>query len=90
MELPALDSIKRTLAQPNIAADRQVAGPALQVLHSFLKEADPSQHWGDLHKTPTPDGNILWLCAEHRLPYEVCWCWICRLSRSLASNLLPG
>lgn len=67
---PALDAIKRTLAH-HMAVDRQVAGPGLRVLHSFLKEADPTQHWSDLDKIVTPDGNILWLCAEHRLPYEV-------------------
>jgi hypothetical protein len=41
------------------------------VLHGFLKEADPDRVWSGLRKTLTPDGNILWLCGEHRQVYEV-------------------
>jgi hypothetical protein len=49
---------------------QQVFGPALRALHSFLKETDPKHHWGGLSRTVTPDGTILWLCAEHRATYE--------------------
>lgn len=70
-KVATLDSISRTPAQPEVVEEEQVAGPALRVLHSFLKEVDPMQRWGDLHKIVTPDGNILWLCGEHRAEYEV-------------------
>ena len=49
----------------------QNIGPALRVLHSFLKEADPHQYWDGLQKVVTEDGNILWLCLEHAHPYRV-------------------
>ena len=49
----------------------QNIGPALRVLHSFLKEADPHQYWGGLQKVVTEGGNILWLCEEHAQPYQV-------------------
>ena len=48
----------------------QNIGPALRVLHSFLKEADPHQYWDGLEKVVTEDGNILWLCQEHAYPYR--------------------
>jgi hypothetical protein len=48
----------------------ETEGPALRALHSFLKEADKSEHWGGLRKTPTNDGNIFWLCAEHQPLYK--------------------
>ncbi|MCP4543148.1 MAG: hypothetical protein GY832_39040, partial [Chloroflexi bacterium] len=44
----------------------EATGPALRLIHSFLKESDPKEHWCGLHKTITRDGNILWLCDEHR------------------------
>jgi hypothetical protein len=50
--------------------EQQVIGSALRALYTFLKEVDPSQHWGGLRKTLTPDGNILWLCEGHRREYE--------------------
>jgi len=49
----------------------QNIGPALRVLHSFLKEVDPYQYWDGLQKVVTEDGNILWLCEEHAHPYQV-------------------
>jgi internalin A len=49
----------------------QNIGPAMRVLHSFLKEADPHQYWDGLEKVVTEDGNILWLCHEHARPYQV-------------------
>ncbi len=45
-------------------------GPALRVLYSLLHELDPAHHWAGLHKTLTPDGNILWLCDTHRKLYR--------------------
>ena len=63
---------------PSSLADRhslggfeQSIGAALQVLHSFLKEADPNQYWDGLQKVITEDGNIFWLCEEHARPYQV-------------------
>ncbi len=49
----------------------QATGPALRVLHSFLNKVDQEHYWSGLKRVVTPDGNILWLCAEHARPYEV-------------------
>ncbi|HEY4033713.1 MAG TPA: hypothetical protein VGL94_07115, partial [Ktedonobacteraceae bacterium] len=49
----------------------QSIGPALRVLHSFLKEVDSHQYWDGLQKVVTEDGNLLWLCEEHARPYQV-------------------
>lgn len=48
----------------------QVTGSALRVLHVFLDRVDESHNWGGLDKVITPEGNILWLCMEHRKQYE--------------------
>ncbi len=69
-ELDALDSMSSLTRQTRIVAEQQAVGPALRALHAFLKEQDSNETWGGLHKTPTPDGNILWLCSEHRRQYE--------------------
>jgi GTPase SAR1 family protein len=45
-------------------------GAALRALYTFLKKADKRQRWGGLHRTPTDDGSILWLCSEHRKLYQ--------------------
>ena len=63
-DLDSMDDIDKQSGQDAV-------GPALRALHSLLNEIDPSQKWGGLHKTPTPDGNILWLCGEHYKEYEV-------------------
>ena len=49
----------------------QSSGAALRVLHSFLKEADPSEYWDGLQRVVTEDGNIFWLCEKHAYPYRV-------------------
>jgi hypothetical protein len=67
-ELPALDTMKHVTTRSQMGYEQHAEGPAL---YSFLKEADASQVWGGLYKTPTPDGNILWLCDVHHKPYEV-------------------
>jgi hypothetical protein len=69
--LESADSFKRMAAQPHMGEEVELVGPALRALHTFLKQADSAQTWGGLHKTLTPDGNILWLCGEHRQPYLV-------------------
>lgn len=69
-EIAALDSPDIT-ANPAGSMDHQAVGPALRALYNFLKEVDPEQVWGGLRKTLTPDGNIFWLCEEHRKRYEV-------------------
>jgi hypothetical protein len=45
--------------------------PGLRALCTYLEQVDKPKHWGGLERTLTPDGNILWLCHEHRQPYEV-------------------
>ncbi len=68
--LTALEAMKPITAQTRIVEHQQAVGPALRALHSFLQEVDPQEVWGGLHKTLTPDGNILWLCGEHHREYE--------------------
>ena len=51
-------------------SDQSMTGPALRALYTFLKQEDKSRKWGGLHRIPTPDGNILWLCEEHRQQFE--------------------
>jgi internalin A len=70
-EFSALDSTGRLGNQLRPEQELQTVGPALRALNSFLNEADPSQIWGGLYKTPTPDGNILWLCDQHRQQYVI-------------------
>jgi internalin A len=66
-EIVDLDSMKGMHTQ----SGQDAVGPALRALHSLLNEVDPGQKWAGLRKTPTPDGNILWLCGEHYKVYEV-------------------
>ncbi|GCF11028.1 COR domain-containing protein [Dictyobacter arantiisoli] len=49
----------------------QAEGSALRALYGFLKTVDSDRSWGGLNKTITSDGNILWLCGEHRKQYDV-------------------
>jgi internalin A len=72
-QLPMIDgadSMQSMKAHARQDEGQQAVGPALRALYSFLKKVDPDQKWGGLAKTITPDGNILWLCARHRQPYE--------------------
>jgi internalin A len=69
--LPALNTLESAVTEPNLRHDQRAVGPALRALHSFLVQADPARIWGGLHKTLTPDGNILWLCDTHRQQYAV-------------------
>jgi hypothetical protein len=57
-------------AQDPVGPDQIAVHLALRALYSFLTTVDPSRYWGGLIDTVTPDGNILWLCAEHRKQYE--------------------
>jgi len=50
---------------------RRVGGAGLRALRQLLDEKDPSQHWGGLKKTLTPEGHYLWLCEHHAKVYEV-------------------
>ncbi len=44
---------------------RRVGGAALRSLHEFLKRKDPAQTWGNLTRTTTPEGDVMWLCKDH-------------------------
>jgi internalin A len=68
-EFASSDAMKGVDEQVQPDHYQRTIGPALRTLHSFLNEADPGQAWGGLYKTPTPDGNILWLCDQHRQQY---------------------
>jgi internalin A len=70
-EFSTLDSSMRLSNQLRPEQEQRIIGPALRALNSFLNEADPSQIWGGLYKTPTPDGNIMWLCDQHRQQYVI-------------------
>ena len=43
----------------------QSGGAALQQLHGFLREHAAVGPWGDLSNVLTPEGEYLWLCADH-------------------------
>lgn len=64
------ESAPHGTSRPGLGEDQQAVGAALRALYHFLNRADPSHIWGGLGKVVTPDGNILWLCAEHRQQYE--------------------
>ena len=70
-EFASFDSMKNVDEQTKTDQYQRTVGPALRALYSFLNEADPGKIWGGLYKTPTPDGNILWLCDQHRQQYIV-------------------
>ncbi len=60
----------KTALQAYKTEDQQHVNSSLRAFHTFLKEIDPAQTWGNLCKIVTPDGNILWLCEDHRKQYE--------------------
>jgi hypothetical protein len=70
-EISSLDTLNDAVMDPHMNYEQRVIGPALRAIYSFLSKADPGHIWGGLHKTLTPDGNILWLCEEHSKQYEV-------------------
>lgn len=69
-DVGTFDTLNTAATEPDLNHEQRIIGPALRALHSFLTKADPTCAWGGLQKTITPDGNILWLCAEHRKQYE--------------------
>lgn len=44
----------------------KTSNAAMRTLHEFLKRKDPERTWGRLTRTVTPEGDVLWLCKEHR------------------------
>jgi internalin A len=69
-EIRHADAAERLSPSESRFKTLEVEGPALRALHSFLKEGDKEERWCGLHKTVTNDGNIFWLCDEHRKLYE--------------------
>ncbi|MDM8532496.1 leucine-rich repeat domain-containing protein [Anaerolineales bacterium HSG25] len=53
-----------------LGQDNLAVGPSLRALHALLNQVDSSHHWAGLTKVITKDGNILWLCDEHRGLYS--------------------
>lgn len=45
---------------------QQAEGADLRSLQALLERLDPSRIWGGLSCVFTPEGDSLWLCAEHR------------------------
>jgi hypothetical protein len=69
-EIPSVETAERLSPSRSRFEDFMAEGPALRALHSFLKEVDKEERWCGLYKTPTNDGNIFWLCGEHRPLYK--------------------
>lgn len=68
--VPDFDETLDRLARHALAGDLEAGsieaeGAALRALHVWLREVDKTQHWCDLQKVVTNDGNVLWLCPEH-------------------------
>ena len=70
-EIPSIETAERLNPSRSRFEDFVAESPALRALHSFLKEIDKEERWCGLHKTPTNDGNIFWLCGEHRELHKV-------------------
>ncbi len=49
---------------------QELDSAALRTFHALLEQIDPQRRWANLHKTVTPDENILWLCPEHHAEFE--------------------
>ncbi|MGQ4382828.1 leucine-rich repeat domain-containing protein [Streptomyces sp. SAS_270] len=60
-ELPELDGL-RSLTRAEFDSD-------FRAMHALLESLDPERRWGDLNKVVTPEGDTLWLCAQHARPY---------------------
>ncbi|MFJ8848160.1 leucine-rich repeat domain-containing protein [Streptomyces cyaneofuscatus] len=43
---------------------------AYRQMHHLLKQLDPSEVWGGLNKTTTPEGHTYWLCSDHARIYR--------------------
>jgi hypothetical protein len=54
----------RELEAP-MGKEMEAEGAALRALHAYLREVDKTEHWCNLRRVVTNDGNILWLCEEH-------------------------
>ena len=50
---------------------RSIEGSSLRSLRSLLESVDSQQEWGHLVPLLTPEGHLLWLCAEHLVAYQV-------------------
>ena len=70
-ELAKYESRDRDTTTPILHGEQQIVGSALRVLQHYLETVDAQKVWGNLRKTLTPDGHILWLCPSHRQQYEV-------------------
>ena len=69
-QLPALDSKDRSTTVPILNREQEMIGLALRAFRRYLDTVDPYRIWGELYRTVTPDGHILWLCSKHRHHYE--------------------
>jgi len=65
-----IEATNRQTLQPNeLLSDQETQnlaeGAELRAIRHLLEELDPSQVWGGLRKTWTPEGHCLWLCPQH-------------------------
>ena len=54
---------------PELQSDPEQDRTCLAALRRLLVGVDPSEDWGGLMKTETPEGHLLWLCGDHRRKY---------------------
>ena len=54
---------------------RSIEGSSLRSLRSLLESVDSQQEWGHLVPLLTPEGHLLWLCANTWSPTKCENCW---------------
>jgi len=68
-KLPDIE-IKQQIDMPGGIDDiSRLEGAELRALRSFLSGVDPTEQWGGLKKTITPEGHVFWLCKGHAEVY---------------------
>jgi hypothetical protein len=69
-----VDQLPEDLSAERIETDNFGARPSLDVdyraIKALLHHVDPSDHWGGLSRTYTPEGEVLWLCRDHAKQYS--------------------
>ena len=61
---------RRTQQKNKITNGNSGTHQELRNLSGFMKNLDPDMRFGGLVQTPTPEGHLLWLCAEHAKEFE--------------------
>lgn len=75
-DLDLMKIIAEKLPESDFQADTvqrgmtKAQGAALRSLRTLLGTLDPSSEFGDLRRTVTPSGDILWVCPKHYRQYD--------------------